>query len=441
MNYKVMQRPMFKLGGKAASQGTGITSGLDEKTNYSIGGGVIQGQNMGAREGFQDPSFSNMSLEELINMKQKNYNSQMSGLGDMRDIVKLNALGQLVGNVLPNVERGGLKGVTDFFRDPGTTQAALQGLTGLKKVDLQEKKLKGAGLDSYIKDRIGLETIKRGDEQFQFKKDQALKAGELAERKLDIAEKRLPQDGRLALKIGEHTIDVRISTLPSNHGERIVMRVLDKKSASLNLEKLGLSNNNLEKMQALIKHPHGIILVTGPTGSGKTTSLYAMLNSLNNETRNILTIEDPIEYDLPGIGQTQVNTKIDMSFATGLRAILRQDPDIVMIGEIRDKETANIAVQASLTGHLVLSTLHTNSALGALTRLHDMGVESFLLSSSMVGLIAQRLVRKLCPDCKKPHALRDDERQRRRLDGQHGPALRSDARARPPRCSNGGIVH
>ncbi len=191
MNYKVMQRPMFKLGGKAASQGTGITSGLDEKTNYSIGGGVIQGQNMGAREGFQDPSFSNMSLEELINMKQKNYNSQMSGLGDMRDIVKLNALGQLVGNVLPNVERGGLKGVTDFFRDPGTTQAALQGLTGLKKVDLQEKKLKGVGLDSYIKDRIGLETIKRGDEQFQFKKDQALKAGELAERKLDIAEKQL----------------------------------------------------------------------------------------------------------------------------------------------------------------------------------------------------------------------------------------------------------
>jgi len=170
MNYKVMQRPMFKLGGKAASQGTGITSGLDEKVNYSIGGGVIQGQNMGAREGFQDPSFGNMSLEELINMKQKNYNSQMSGLSDMRDIVKLNALGQLVGNVLPNVERGGLKGITDFFRDPGTTQAALQGLTGLKKVDLQEKKLKGAGLDSYIKDRIGLETIKRGDEKFEFEK-------------------------------------------------------------------------------------------------------------------------------------------------------------------------------------------------------------------------------------------------------------------------------
>ena len=221
--------------------------------------------------------------------------------------------------------------------------------------------------------------------------------------KLDIAEKRLPQDGRLALKIGDHTIDVRVSTLPSNHGERIVMRVLDKKSASLNLEKLGLSQTNLKRMQSLIKHPHGIILVTGPTGSGKTTTLYAMLNSLNSETRNILTIEDPIEYDLPGIGQTQVNTKIDMSFATGLRAILRQDPDIVMIGEIRDKETANIAVQASLTGHLVLSTLHTNTALSAINRLKDMGIESFLLGSSVVGLLSQRLIRRLCPHCKSPY--------------------------------------
>lgn len=221
--------------------------------------------------------------------------------------------------------------------------------------------------------------------------------------KLDIAEKRLPQDGRLALKIGEHMIDVRISTLPSNHGERIVMRVLDKKSASLNLEKLGLSKNNLERMQSLIKNPHGIILVTGPTGSGKTTTLYAMLNSLNNESRNILTIEDPIEYDLPGIGQTQVNNKIDMSFATGLRAILRQDPDIVMIGEIRDTETANIAVQASLTGHLVLSTLHTNTALSAINRLKDMGIESFLLGSSLKGLLSQRLVRRLCEHCKVPY--------------------------------------
>ncbi len=227
--------------------------------------------------------------------------------------------------------------------------------------------------------------------------------------KLDIAEKRLPQDGRLALKIGEHTIDVRISTLPSNHGERIVMRILDKKSSSLDLEKIGLSKQNLARMNSLIKHPHGIILVTGPTGSGKTTTLYGMLNSLNNETRNILTIEDPIEYDLPGIGQTQVNAKIDMNFATGLRAILRQDPDIVMIGEIRDVETANIAVQASLTGHLVLSTLHTNTALSAINRLKDMGIETFLLGSSLVGLISQRLVRRLCDECKIPYQSDESE--------------------------------
>lgn len=227
--------------------------------------------------------------------------------------------------------------------------------------------------------------------------------------KLDIAEKRLPQDGRLALKVGEHNIDVRISTLPSNHGERIVMRILDKKSSSLDLSKIGLSKKNQTRMEALIKHPHGIILVTGPTGSGKTTTLYAMLNSLNQEHRNILTIEDPIEYDLPGIGQTQVNTKIDMNFATGLRAILRQDPDIVMIGEIRDLETAEIAVQASLTGHLVLSTLHTNTALSAINRLVDMGIESFLLGSSLIGLISQRLVRRLCHHCKEAYQSPQDE--------------------------------
>lgn len=221
--------------------------------------------------------------------------------------------------------------------------------------------------------------------------------------KLDIAEKRIPQDGRLALKIGTHSIDIRVSTLPSSHGERIVMRILDKKSSNLDLKKVGLSDRNLQRMESLIKHPHGIILITGPTGSGKTTTLYAMLNSLNQNTRNILTIEDPIEYDLHGIGQTQVNSKIDMTFAVGLRAILRQDPDVVMVGEIRDKETAEIAVQASLTGHLVLSTLHTNTALSAVTRLKDMGIENFLLSSSLVGLIAQRLVRRLCPKCKKPY--------------------------------------
>lgn len=221
--------------------------------------------------------------------------------------------------------------------------------------------------------------------------------------KLDIAEKRIPQDGRLSLKIGEHSIDIRVSTLPSNHGERIVMRILDKKSSNLDLDKIGLSHGNLSRMQSLIKHPHGIILVTGPTGSGKTTTLYGMLNTLNQTTRNILTIEDPIEYDLPGIGQTQVNAKIEMTFAAGLRAILRQDPDVVMIGEIRDLETAEIAVQASLTGHLVLSTLHTNTALSAVTRLKDMGIENFLLASSLVGLIAQRLVRRLCEHCKAPY--------------------------------------
>lgn len=229
--------------------------------------------------------------------------------------------------------------------------------------------------------------------------------------KLDIAEKRIPQDGRIALRVGGHNIDVRVSTLPSNHGERIVLRILDKQSAQLNLSLLGMPEHALKIIHQMIAQPHGILLVTGPTGSGKTTSLYAMLTELNQVSRNILTIEDPIEYDLPGIGQTQVNNKVQMTFAKGLRAILRQDPDVVMIGEIRDLETAEIAVQASLTGHLVLSTLHTNTALGALTRMHDMGVESFLLSTSVIGLIAQRLVRRLCDHCKKPHTLRPDERE------------------------------
>lgn len=229
--------------------------------------------------------------------------------------------------------------------------------------------------------------------------------------KLDIAEKRIPQDGRIALRTGGHSIDVRVSTLPSNHGERIVLRILDQQAAQLDLGLLGMPPHALDTIRKMIAQPHGILLVTGPTGSGKTTSLYAMLTELNQVSRNILTIEDPIEYDLPGIGQTQANPKVEMTFAKGLRAILRQDPDVVMIGEIRDLETAEIAVQASLTGHLVLSTLHTNSALGAITRLHDMGVESFLLSSSIVGLIAQRLVRKLCEHCKTLHILRDDERE------------------------------
>ena len=233
--------------------------------------------------------------------------------------------------------------------------------------------------------------------------------------KLDIAEKRLPQDGRITLRIAGHTIDVRVSTMPSSHGERIVLRLLDKKSVRLDLSLLGMYEDTLHAMRELIKIPHGIILVTGPTGSGKTTTLYAMLTELNETSRNILTVEDPIEYDLPGIGQTQVNPKVNMTFARGLRAILRQDPDIVMVGEIRDLETAEIAVQASLTGHLVLSTLHTNSAIGAIARLRDMGIEPFLLASSLVGLIAQRLVRVLCEQCKKPHKASPSELQRLEL--------------------------
>lgn len=218
--------------------------------------------------------------------------------------------------------------------------------------------------------------------------------------KLDIAEKRLPQDGRISLRVAGRGVDIRVSTLPSGHNERVVMRLLDKSAGRLNLSHLGMDDVTHNRLKELIKKPHGIILVTGPTGSGKTTTLYAALTNLNESTRNILTVEDPIEYFIDGIGQTQVNNKVDMSFARGLRAILRQDPDVVMIGEIRDLETAEIAVQASLTGHLVFSTLHTNTAVGAVTRLRDMGVEPFLLSSSLIGVVAQRLVRLLCEECK-----------------------------------------
>lgn len=221
--------------------------------------------------------------------------------------------------------------------------------------------------------------------------------------RLDIAEKRIPQDGRMALRIGGRAIDVRVSTLPSSHGERVVLRLLDKNSVQLDLELLGMSGALRQQLDTLIHRPHGILLVTGPTGSGKSTTLYAALSRLNAAERNIMTVEDPIEYELEGIGQTQVNTKVDMTFARGLRAILRQDPDVVLVGEIRDGETAQIAVQASLTGHLVLSTLHTNSALGALSRLQDMGIEPFLLSTSLLAVLAQRLVRTLCPECRAAH--------------------------------------
>ena len=220
--------------------------------------------------------------------------------------------------------------------------------------------------------------------------------------RLDIAEKRIPQDGRISLNLGGKTFDVRVSTLPSRTGERVVMRILDKEQASLQLDELGMTQGVLAAFEAALRQPNGIILVTGPTGSGKTTTLYAGLAVLNDSTRNILTIEDPVEYAVAGVGQTQVNPKVGMTFAAGLRAILRQDPDVVMVGEIRDAETAQIAVQASLTGHLVLSTVHTNDAVGAVTRLRDMGVEPFLLASTLRLIVAQRLVRKLCLECRKP---------------------------------------
>ena len=219
--------------------------------------------------------------------------------------------------------------------------------------------------------------------------------------KLDIAEKRVPQDGRISLRIGGREVDVRVSTMPSSAGERVVMRLLDKQAGRLQLGRLGLEPQTLKQLQGIVHKPHGIFLVTGPTGSGKTTTLYGALAELKSDVINILTVEDPIEYSLSGIGQTQVNNKADMTFARGLRAILRQDPDVVMVGEIRDLETAEIAVQASLTGHLVMSTLHTNTAVGSITRLMDMGVEPFLLSSSLVGVLAQRLVRTLCPHCRE----------------------------------------
>lgn len=251
---------------------------------------------------------------------------------------------------------------------------------------------------------------------------------------LDIAEKRLPQDGRISVKIGGRPIDVRVSTMPSSHGERVVLRLLDKQAGKIDLTKLGLVPDILKLVEEIIEQPHGIILVTGPTGSGKTTTLYAILSKLNTEKRNILTVEDPIEYHLEGIGQTQVNPKVEMTFARGLRAILRQDPDVVMVGEIRDRETAEIAVQASLTGHLVLSTLHTNTAVGAVTRLKDMGIEPFLLATSLLSVIAQRLVRVLCHTCKQPYTASKFECETFGVDSLHPPTIHRAAGC--PACNN-----
>ena len=222
--------------------------------------------------------------------------------------------------------------------------------------------------------------------------------------RLDIAEKRQPQDGRIALRLAGRSVDVRVSILPTAHGERVVLRLLDKQAGRLDLTGLGMADTTLAALRELVRQPHGIILVTGPTGSGKTTTLYAALGQLDAKRTNIVTVEDPIEYDLDGVGQTQVNPRIELTFARALRAILRQDPDVVMIGEIRDLETAQIAVQASLTGHLVLATLHTNDAAGAVVRLVDMGIEPFLVASSLLGVLAERLVRRLCPACRRSHA-------------------------------------
>jgi type II secretory ATPase GspE/PulE/Tfp pilus assembly ATPase PilB-like protein len=220
---------------------------------------------------------------------------------------------------------------------------------------------------------------------------------------MNIAERRLPQDGRIELRVDNREIDLRVSSIPTTYGEKVVMRILDKRAALVGIDRLGLIGTDQHRFESLVTKPYGIILITGPTGSGKTTSLYAILNRLNKTDVNIITIEDPVEYQLGGIAQVQINPKAGLTFANGLRSFLRQDPDIIMVGEVRDEETARIAIHAALTGHLVLSTLHTNDAPGAVTRLVDMGIEPFLVSSSVIGVVAQRLVRVLCPKCREPY--------------------------------------
>ncbi|TYB83776.1 GspE/PulE family protein [Oceaniovalibus sp. ACAM 378] len=227
--------------------------------------------------------------------------------------------------------------------------------------------------------------------------------------KLDIAEKRQPQDGRVSLRVGGYDLDVRVSTIPSQFGERVVLRLLDRSQTQRGIEELGMSDRDRDAFLRILARPDGLLLVTGPTGSGKTTSLYAALGRLNDRSRNIMTVEDPIEYSMDGVGQMQVNAKTGLTFARGLRAILRQDPDVIMVGEIRDRETAQTAVESAMTGHLVLSTLHTNTAIGAVSRLVEMGVERFLLAPMLRGLVAQRLVRRVCPDCARPHTVTASE--------------------------------
>lgn len=256
--------------------------------------------------------------------------------------------------------------------------------------------------------------------------------------RLDIAERRVPQDGRMSLTMGSRRLDVRVSTLPTRGGERVVLRILDKEAGVLALPQLGMAAPVLTVLRQALGMPNGIVLVTGPTGSGKTTTLYAALNALNDGQRNILTVEDPVEYAIDGVGQSQVNTRVGMSFAAGLRAILRQDPDVVMVGEIRDAETARIAVQASLTGHLVLSTVHTNDAAGAITRLRDLGIEPFLLASSLRLVLAQRLLRRLCPHCSAPRPPQDP--LARSMFGTQADTLPLRAAVGCPRCHQTGYV-
>jgi len=250
---------------------------------------------------------------------------------------------------------------------------------------------------------------------------------------LNIAEKRLPQDGRIRIKIAGKDIDIRVSTIPTSHGERVVLRLLERAAVLLDLDSLGFTRDNLVAMERLIARPHGIVLVTGPTGSGKTTTLYACLSKINSPDLNILTVEDPVEYQLPGISQMQVNPKIDLTFASGLRSFLRQDPDVIMVGEIRDVETAEIAIQASLTGHLVLSTIHTNDAAGAFTRLTDMGTEPFLVASTLVAAMAQRLVRQLCTECRASYQPVAEELEELGL-SPDAPEVRSAVFYRPKGC-------
>jgi len=245
--------------------------------------------------------------------------------------------------------------------------------------------------------------------------------------RLDIGEKRLPQDGRIDYKIGGKQLDMRVSTLPGVHGESIVLRILDRSDTAVSLQQLGMPQNILATYQNLINQPHGMILITGPTGSGKTTTLYATLEKINNQTTKIITVEDPVEYQLAGVTQIQANAAIGLTFAAGLRSIVRQDPDVIMVGEIRDHETAEISIESALTGHLVFSTLHTNDAAGAITRLQDMGVEGYLISSSLLCVQAQRLVRRICTDCGQPHQITPDEAQVLQISAQDYPMVRKGA--------------